>query len=90
MLGYKFYRDKVILRKKTMYNVTRNAKAVKKMSGKLPVYRARRMLSYNGLMRIADTKEMYVGRVRPHTSIKKCKKIVSHHDKKMNRINKGV
>lgn len=79
-LGYRFFRDKTILRKSIMIRCTRKARRIHDRH-RLTVKDARTMLSYLGRIDHADVYGMYLNRIKPYVNIKRCKKKVSAHDR---------
>ncbi len=82
-IGFKFYRDKTVLRKAIMLKATRKATRVTKKS-KLTWYDACQILSYLGYFKHSDTwtcREKYISN---KVSAKACKKLVSKHSKLLN------
>lgn len=79
-LGYRFYSDRMVLRKTIMLKCTRKAKRINSKP-KYTAYDARQMLSYLGRIAHSDTYTMYLNRVKPMVSIRQCKHKVSAFDK---------
>lgn len=82
-MGFQFYRDKTILRKTIMLRATRKAKRLGKKDN-INWHDASSMLSYMGWVEHTDTYGMYLERIKPHVNIKKLKRIVSKHQRKVN------
>lgn len=82
-MGFKFYRDKTILRKSIMYKATRKAKKISKKD-KPTIYDIRQIMSYLGWIDCTDTYKMYETWIKPYISLKKCKKRISNHDRRKN------
>ncbi len=82
-MGFKFFRNRITLRKKVMIKITRKARNIYKRK-KLTTHDARCMLSYMGWINATDTYQMYLGYIKPYVNIQKCKRIVSRHDRKEN------
>lgn len=80
-LGYRFFRNKTILRKSVMLKSTRKAKRIYKKN-KFTTYDARQMMSYMAKVDKADVYLMYLKRIKPYVSVKKCKRKISAHDRK--------
>ena len=83
-LGFRFYREKTILRKSLMLRITRTANRIGKKK-KPTVYDATSMLSYMGWIENSDTYRMYENRIKPQVTVKQLKEIVSRSAKKENR-----
>lgn len=88
VMGFVFYRDKVIMRESIMLHITRLAKKMhmaKKSTGKYRARDARAMLSGMGWIKYTDSYDCYLAYIKPYISIKSLKKIVSKEDKKENK-----
>lgn len=88
-MGFKFYRDKTILRKSIMLKACRKAKKISKKD-KATIYDIRQMLSYIGWIDCTDTYNMYENRIKPYVNIGKCKKRISKYDKRISKQMEGV
>lgn len=88
-LGYRFFRDKTILRKSIMLRCTRKAKRINKRH-RLTEHDARVMMSYMGRVDHADVYVMYKERIKPYVSIKRCKRKISSADKRKRKEQKYV
>lgn len=80
-MGFKFYRNRITLRKTIMLKTTRKARNIRKRK-RLTIHDARCMLSYMGWINATNTYQMYLAYIKPYVNIQKCKRIVSKHDKK--------
>lgn len=80
-MGFKFYRDKTVLRKTILLKLTRKAKRICKKE-KVTIYEIRQFLSYIGWLDCTDTYRIYEERVKPYVSIRKMKKRISNHDRR--------
>lgn len=80
-IGFKFYRDKIVLRKSIMLKVSRKAKKMYKKD-KATIHDIRQLLSYLGWLDYTDTYNMYLKHIEPFVNIKECKKRISEHDKR--------
>lgn len=80
-IGFKFYRDRTVLRKNIMIKMTRKAKKIEK-KGKFTIYDAHQMMSYLGWIDWTDTYKVYSKYVAPYINFKKCRKYISQYDKK--------
>ena len=84
-MGFRFFRDKTILRKSIMFKMTRKAKRISKKlkeKHKITIYDARQMLSYLGWIKATDTYNTYRKYIKPYISFKRLKNIIRRHDKK--------
>lgn len=79
-MGFRFYRDRTVLRRSIMLKATRKAKKISKKE-KPTIYDARQMLSYLGWISSTDTYDMYVLWVKPYVNFQKLKRKISKHDK---------
>lgn len=84
-IGFKFYRDRVVLRKSIMLRMTRKARKIQK-KGKCTIHDARQLMSYIGWIDWSDTYKVYAKYVAPHMNIKKCRDYISQYDKKQQKI----
>lgn len=82
-LGFLFYRDKTILRRSNMLRATRKAKRLGKKA-QINWYDASSMLSSMGWVKHTDTYNMYLERIKPYVNVKKLKRIVGNHQRKVN------
>lgn len=84
-MGFKFYRDRTILRKSIMIKATRKAKKISKKD-KPTIHDIRQILSYLGWIDCTDTYWMYEKRIKPYVNIQNCKRRLSRHDRRENKI----
>lgn len=75
-MGFRFFRDRVILRKSIMLKATRKARKIAKKN-KPTVYDARQMLSYLGWIKATNTYNMYLARIKPYIDFGQMKHIIS-------------
>lgn len=80
-MGFRFYRNRTILRKSIMYKATRKALKISKKE-KPTILDARQMLSYLGWIDCTDTYQMYRKRIKPHVNFQQLKRKVSGYDKR--------
>ena len=83
-MGFKFYRDKTILRRSIMLKATRKAKKLSKKE-KITIYDIRRMMAYLGWIDCSDTYGMYKKWIKPYVNFRNCKKRLSKYDKRNNK-----
>jgi hypothetical protein len=86
-MGFKFYRDKTIIRKNIMLAATRLAKRMHKTKEAGRCYFAKHikaMLSYMGWFGCTDAYDCYLKHIKPYVAIGKLKKIVSKLDRRLN------
>lgn len=79
-MGFRFFRNRTILRKSIMYKATRKARKLSKKE-KPTIYDARQMLSYLGWIDCTDTYRMYHKWIKPYVSFQRLKRKVSQYDK---------
>lgn len=79
-MGFKFFREKTVLRKGIMLKMSRKAKEIFK-KGKITIHDARQMMSYLGWIKSADIYGVYCKRVKPYIDFTKLKNRISRHDK---------
>lgn len=79
-MGFRFFRDRTVLRRSIMLKATRKAKALSKKE-KPTIYDIRQMLSYLGWIDATDTYAMYEERIKPYVSIQKFKRRISSYDR---------
>lgn len=79
-MGFRFFRNRTILRKSIMYKATRKARKLSKKE-KPTIYDARQMLSYLGWIDCTDTYRMYHKWIKPYISFQRLKRKVSQYDK---------
>lgn len=85
-MGFRFFRDIVILRRTIMLRITRKARHISKKSqrrGKT-VHDARQMLSYLGWIDSTDTYGMYKSMVKPFICFRQLKKQVGRYQRRLN------
>lgn len=78
-MGFRFFRNRTILRKSIMYKATRKARKISKKE-KPTIYDARQMLSYLGWIDCTDTYRMYHKWIKPYISFQRLKRKVSQYD----------
>lgn len=79
-MGFRFYRNRTILRKSIMYKATRKAGKISKKE-KPTILDARQMLSYLGWIDCTDTYRMYQKWIKPRVNFQQLKRKVSQYDK---------
>lgn len=88
-MGFKFYRNKTILRKSIMFKATRKAKRISKKD-KMTIYDIRQMMSYLGWIDCTDTYGMYLKWIKPYVSFQYCKRRLSKYDKRIVKQKRGL
>ena len=85
MLGFKFYRDKIRLRKHSSLKILRAARKIHKLSKcrkPIPVKLARSLMSRLGALRHCDSKEFFAKSIKSLVKIKKIKEIIRNESRK--------
>lgn len=84
-LGFRFYRDMTVLRKRTALRIGRRMKKIRK-KGFLNYKDACAVVSYWGWIKRSNSYQFYHKYVKPIVSVGYAKKVVSLHDKKANSL----
>lgn len=87
-MGFRFYRNRVTLRRSIMLKATRKARRLWK-SEKITVFAARQMLSYMGWIDCTNTYGMYSEWIKPIVSFQDLKRKIRGYDKNRNRREKN-
>ena len=82
-MGFKFYRNRVVLRKSIMLKATRIAKRMKNKA--LNWYESTQIISYLGWFKHTNTFKVYEKYIQPYINVGECKKVVSIHSKRHRR-----
>ena len=80
-MGFRFFRDRVALRRTIMLKATRKAKKISKKD-KATIHDIRQMLSYLGWIDATNTYSMYQKRIKPMVNFQHFKRRISSYDKK--------
>lgn len=80
-LGFKFYRDRIVLRSSLYMRIKRRAKKIGK-KGYLNLKDARALTSYWGYINSTDCHSFYMKDIKPYVDINKCRKVISNETKK--------
>ncbi len=86
-MGFRFFRDHVILRKSIMLKSTRKAKRIYKKR-KPTIYDCRQILSYLGWVKATNVYNMYLKYIKPYINFRRCKRYVSKYDRHKSKIQK--
>lgn len=78
-MGFKFYRNRTILRKSIMLKATRKAEKLRKKQI-LNWYECSQLLSYLGWFKHVNVYKVYEKYIQPKVNIGECKNVVSLHD----------
>lgn len=79
-MGFRFFRNRTILRKTIMYKATKKARKLSRKE-KPTIHDARQMLSYLGWIDCTDTYRMYQKWIKPFVNFKQLKRKISQHDR---------
>ena len=82
-MGFEFHRDRTVLRKSIMISATRKAARIG-AAHRINWVEAAGMLSYMGWIDHTNTYAMYLEWVKPYVNIKRLKKIISNHQRRLN------
>lgn len=83
-MGFRFYRDRVTLRRSIMLRASRKARRLSKKT-KPTIYEIRQFLSYIGWIDCTDTYGMYGKWIKPFVNIQYLKRRISRYDKRRRR-----
>jgi retron-type reverse transcriptase len=83
-MGFKFYRNRTVLRRSIMLKATRKAIRISKKD-KITWYDASQFMSYMGWFACTDSYNVYLKYIKPKINIKSCRKILSKRQKKLNK-----
>ena len=87
-IGYRFYRNRTILRKKNLYKITRKCNKVAHKS--IPtIYDCQVVLSSIGQLQHTNTYELYNNIIKPNINFNCMKKKVANHSRLLNNYNIG-
>lgn len=86
-MGFRFFRDKTILRKSIMIKASRKARRIEKKE-KPTVYEIRQAIAYMGWISATDTYNYYLKYIKPGVNFKEFKKRISRYQKRLNREKK--
>ena len=79
-MGFRFYRNRTVMRKSIMLKCARKAKKISKKD-KLTIYDARQMVSYNSYLKATDTYNVYLKHIKPYISMKDMRQKISRYEK---------
>lgn len=79
-MGFRFFRDRTILRRKLMMRMSRKAERLRRKERK-SVHDCRQMMSYLGWLDATDTYGFYKKRIKPKVSIQNMKRRISEYDR---------
>lgn len=79
-MGFRFYRNRTLLRRTIMYKASRKALKISKKEHPT-IYDVRQMLSYLGWLDCTDTYKMYEKWIKPHVNFQKIKRYSSKYSR---------
>ena len=82
-IGFKFYRDRTVLRKRILKKLLRKVNKVQKQEALSP-RNASAMLSYFGWLKHTNSYSLYANRIKPIVSIGQCRHTISKFNKEKN------
>lgn len=82
-MGFRFYRNRVTLRRSIMFKASRKARKMSKKE-KPTIYDIRQMLSYFGWLGNTNTYGAYAKWVKPYVSHKQMRRRISNYDRRKN------
>lgn len=88
-MGFRFFRDKIIMRKSIMLKASRKALRINKKQNET-IYDIRQFLSYLGWLDDTDTYDMYKKYVKPKINVQQMKRKISWYDKNAKNKRKEV
>lgn len=77
LLGYRFYRDHVTLRRRNFLRIKRRVKKIFK-KGRITYHDACAMVSYNGWLKHCDSHNYKLKYLKPYIDLKKCKGVIKN------------
>lgn len=86
-MGFRFFRNKTILRRSIMLRITRKAKVVSKRHN---IKNARSMLSYLGWLKHSNSRGLYLKWIKPYVNIRQLKDIVKKYSKVGEKVCKNL
>lgn len=83
-MGFRFYRDRTVLRRHLMLRMTRKAKRIYRKD-KTTIYDCRQMLAYLGWLDSTDSYNIYKDRIKPYLSFRRLKRRLGVQQIQINR-----
>ena len=81
ILGFRFFRNKVILRKRNALSIKRAARRLSKMK-RITAQAARSFMSRIGALKHCNSRRFWEDNVKPYVNIKKLKEVIRNEDRK--------
>lgn len=82
-MGFRFYRDRVTLRRSIFFKAIRKAKRIAK-SDKSTIYATRQMLSYLGWIKHTNIYGAYLAHIKPYINFQQMKRRISRYERRLN------
>ena len=83
-MGFRFYRNRTVLRRHLMLRMTRKAKKIYR-KGKTTIYDCRQMLAYLGWFNFTDSYDIYKKHIKPYLSFRRLKRRLGARQIRINR-----
>lgn len=83
-MGFRFFRNRTVLRKRVMHRMTRRARKIYKKE-KPTIYNCKQMLSALGLINSADVYRMFQNEIKPFVTFRLMRKRISNYDRRQNK-----
>lgn len=80
-MGFRFFRDKVILRKSILFKMCRKARRIGNKI-KLTIFDLRQMMSYIGWLKSSQIYKVWKQKVKPYFNLKEGKRRISYNDRR--------
>ena len=80
-MGFKFYRNRTVLRRNIMLRASRKARKLSKKS-RITIYDCRQLLAYIGWISATDVYGFYQEWIKPYVDIGYLKKRISYYDRR--------
>lgn len=85
VLGFRFFRDKIILRKRLSLKIMRQARRLKRLGRKIKPKDAMSFMARIGWLRHCNSKNLYAKYVKPNVNIRKLKGLIRNESRKHNK-----
>ena len=85
-LGFKFYKNRITLRKSIMLAATRKARQIKRRS-RICWKEAAAMISYMGWISHTDTYGLFLDRIRPFVNNRRLRRVIANHARRERHAN---
>lgn len=88
-MGFRFFRNRTILRRSIYYKMLRKARKISKKE-KPTIYDLRQMMSYLGWIKATDVCGVYLKYIKPFFAIRNAKKRIGRYDRRMAKCGKEL